>query len=463
MSRPPKEALQSYADAPYGTLSLKGVRIGRISIEEMLVHGREAAITAQEILNEACSRTQRTRSGKHATRYPEPLPVAAPARLLCIEIEDHLRDMERRCLQKETVDATARTLRLLQLTCGDVPVSRIDHKHIYRLWDLMRWAPPGLTSSPDLLFRGYDAAIARGKEMDVQPPAPATAEKHRRFLVAFFNQLVRTRAIPASPMDAFGEIKKDLAIDPDKPERLFSDEDLPRIFEAGRFIPWAQDFPHRWWGPMIGLHTGMRVNEVAQLKVADVINERGLWCLAIRMTVDPDLAHKAIRRTRQSLKGAAAVRTFPIPQPLIQAGFLDYIADVKACGHPRLFPHLSAGVSRKTGETNARYSQAMLTQFSRYLKELGFPKGVGFHAFRHTLATELHHQGVPEEDIALITGHSISKKVPVLHAAYFHKKPAVARTRQAAALAKYRPPVQLPVYQRGQFAKAFSDPRKFYP
>ena len=163
------------------------------------------------------------------------------------------------------------------------------------------------------------------------------------------------------------------------------------------------------------------------------------------------------------MKGKAAIRTLPVPQPLLDAGFLDFLADIRQCGHPRLFPHLSAGINKKTGETNARYSQAALNQFSAYMKALGFPKGVGFHAFRHTIATELHHQGVSDEDIALVTGHSLSKRVPVLHEAYFHKKPAHARAKQIKALEQYRPAVVMPVYVPGQFGQQLKDPSKFYP
>ncbi len=57
-----------------------------------------------------------------------------------------------------------------------------------------------------------------------------------------------------------------------------------------------------------------------------------------------------------------------------------------------------------------------MNQFGRYLRDLGFPKGVGFHAFRHTFATELHHQGIPEEDIALVTGPTGSGKSTTLYA-----------------------------------------------
>lgn len=457
------DSLQDYLQHPYGVLQFRGLRIGRVTIDEVSVAGREAAINLQEFLSTVCDKTQRLRSGKHGTRYPEPLPVAAPARLLSVEIRDHLNDMARRGLQPKTIEVTERTLRILKLTTGDVPVSRIDHKHIYLLWEVLRWAPPGLTSLEGFDGLTAERSIALGKKAAVPAPAPATLERHRRFLVSFFNQLVRTQAIPASPMAAFGEAKRDLAIDPDQPERLFNDDDLQRIFNPATFVPWALEHPHRWWAPMLGLHFGARVNEVCQLKVSDIIEERGVWCVAIRKTVDPDLAHKATARSRQSLKGRAAVRTLPIPQALLDAGFLEFVADIRETGHPRLFPHLSAGVNQKTGDTNARYSSGFLRQFGRYLRDLGFPKGLGFHAFRHTLATDLHHQGVPEESIALITGHSVSKRVPVLHEAYFHKKPEQMRRKQIEALASYRPAVELPVYRRGQFTETFCDRVKLHP
>lgn len=458
-----KEKIQRYIAHPYGQLQVKGIRIGSVSIEEARVKGREAAITLEQILSRAQERARRWRGGKQYDRHSEPLPPYAPARLLSTEIRDHLKHMARKQLQPRTIEATERTLKLLQLACGDIPVTRIDVRHVYRLWDVLRWAPPGLMLRKDFASLTPEQSIEIGRANNVPAPAPATLELHRRFLVAFFNQLVRTHAIPFSPMIAFGEIKKDLTSKPKQSERLFNDEDLQKIFAQATYVPWARNHPHRWWAPLIGLYTGARVNEVCQLKLADIVEERGVWCIAIRKTDDDDLAHKTTGRSRQSLKGKGAVRTLPIAKPLLDAGFLDFVEDVRQTGHPRLFPHLSAGVNQKTGETKARYSRGLLDQFGRYLKTLGFPNGVAFHAFRHTLATDLNYQGVPEEDIALITGHSLSKKAPVLHDAYFHKKPLLVRAKQLAALEQYRPAVTIPIYEKGQFKKQLADPTKFHP
>ncbi|HDS1362009.1 TPA: site-specific integrase [Stenotrophomonas maltophilia] len=466
MTALPSAALTDYIAAPFGTLHLEGIHIGRFRIERATIQGREAAINLQECILTALDEIGRKSALKNGTRYPQQLPMGTPARPLAKEIDDHLADMRRRQLDPKTVLATERTLKLLLLTCGNISACRVDYKHIQALWQLLRWAPKNLLSDPLLKRLSFEDAITLGKEQDVPPLAPATEERHRRFLVAFFNHLVNGQGIASSPMKAFRKPKEDHAIDPDKAIRLFEDGDLQAIFDPATFIPWARK-PQHWWAPMIGLYTGARVNEVCQLKLTDILQERGIWCIAFQKTIDEDLAAdpKRQRRSRQSMKGAGCMRIVPIAKPLLDAGFLEFVEDMRATGHPRLFPLLSAGVNRKTGETNARYSQQFVVDFGRYLKSLGFAKGIGFHAFRHTLATELDVNDVPEREIALVTGHSTDPRdrVQVLRKHYLHKKPQVTRSKQISALELYQPNVELPRYERGQFAEQLKDPSKFHP
>ncbi|MEA9973096.1 site-specific integrase [Xanthomonas campestris pv. raphani] len=466
MTTTPSVTLNDYIASPFGLLHLEGIHIGRYRIDLAIVRGREAAINLQECILAALDETGRKSGLKNSTRYPAQLPMGTPSRPLAKEIEDHLEDMRRRQLEPKTIQSTERTLKLLLLTCGNISAARVDYYHIQALWKLLRWAPRNLVSDPLLKDLSFDEAIALGKEQDVPPLAPATEERHRRFLVAFFNHLVNGQAIDLSPMKAFRKPKEDHTINPDKAIRLFEDADLQAIFDPATFIPWAKK-PQYWWAPMIGLYTGARVNEVCQLKLSDIIEERGVWCIAFQKTLDQDLAAdpKRRRRSRQSMKGAGCMRIIPIAKPLLQAGFLEFVEDMKETGHPRLFPLLSAGVNRTTGETNARYSQQFVVDFGRYLKSLGFPKGIGFHAFRHTLATELDVNDVPEKEIALVTGHSTDPRdrVQVLRRHYLHKKPQVTRSKQINALELYQPNVDLPRYQPGQFASQLSDTSRFHP
>ncbi len=72
---------------------------------------------------------------------------------------------------------------------------------------------------------------------------------------------------------------------------------------------------------------------------------------------------------------------------------------------------------------------------------------------------------VPEKEIALVTGHSTDPRdrVQVLRKHYLHKKPQVTRSKQISALELYQPSVELPRYERGQFAEQLQDPTKFHP
>lgn len=458
------DELHHYLDEPTELLVLENIRIGRMKLGKMTIRGRGAAYNALDVIGSAFEKTQRVRSGKHGTRYHEPLPVCSPARLLSIEIDDHLKHQERRGLRPDTIDDASRTLKLLLMACGDIPVSRIDHHLIYRAWDFIRWAPSGITKNPNAQSQSCEDIIAVGQSLNVRPPARRTMEKHLRFLVTFFNQLEATGAIRMSPMASFGKLRKDLTRPTEQAERFFDEEDLRRIFDPTTYLSWAQKYPHRWWCPILALYTGARINELAQLKLIDIVEEAGRWCISIQQTEDRDLARANKLRSRQSLKGASAIRTIPVHPELLKAGFLEFVDDMRAHKKhtSRLFPHLSAGVNAKTGETNARYSQAVLNQFSTYLKDLKFPKGIGFHAFRHTFVTTLSQQHVRDADIALLTGHSKGGEYRVVQV-YKKRKTLDEAAKKWAALQTFAPQVSVPRYRAGQFAKCLSDPKKFYP
>lgn len=172
MSSIVQQQLRDYITSPFGLLQIKGAHVGNIRATEINITGREAAIHALELFDRADERSRRVRLSKNRTLYPEPLPLGSPARLLSVEISDYLGHRDRCGLAKETVEDTARSLKLLRIACGDVPVSRIDHAHIYRLWDLMRWAPPLLLSDPKYQAYTFEQAVALGKELGVAPRLP---------------------------------------------------------------------------------------------------------------------------------------------------------------------------------------------------------------------------------------------------------------------------------------------------
>lgn len=456
----PGESLDLNAHRPCGW-SAKRIKIGRFVFEDVHVQSREGSHDLNDTLRMANDKTRRIRGAQ--SRYVEPLPASAPARLLSIEATDYLAAIKRRGVSGGAMTSKKNMFRLLILASGDLPVSDISSIHIREFWDVHRWWPRKASSKR--CFRGMSDAdiLAEGKRTNSPAPKSSSIKSAKGDLAAFFNHLLRTRIIHHTPIDPLFDIKDDL-MGPDA-RRPFTDLELSTLFDPATFLPWAQKSPHTWWGPILGLYTGARVNEIAQAKVGDVVDHYGRVCLAIRKTVDADMSGNTQVRTRQSLKGKSAIRFIPIAQPVLDAGFLEYVADIRATKHPRLFPHLSCGVNKKTGDLNgAGYGRGLSTQFSKHLHEvLELPSGFSFHLFRHTLATALELQNVKPELIATITGHEIRKSVPVLQEVYLHGQPSRLVEQQVEAIALFKPPVTLPSYVRGQFARQLGPNAKFYP
>lgn len=444
-------------------LYIESVRVRDVTMTNISLNDVATIKHFQKMLDRLGRDRPRRRKSSQETRFPQPLPLASPARLLSVEVRDYLRDCERRQLHANSVKAYDRTLRSLKIACGDVIVSDIGRDQIREWWEMLIWAPERHLSNATLDGKTAQELIAIGRQQRRTPLASRTLTGHHTNVSAFFSALVLARAIPYSPMDAFPKPKLDVTTEEESSERWFSDDDLKRVFDHDTFKKWAKKYPHRWWAPMIGLYTGARIGEVAQIKTADISKIHGVWCLSIRKTVDADLAHKSYGRSRQGLKNQASQRTIAIAQPLIDAGFLDFLRDLKDAGCKRLFPHLSSGQNRISGETNARYSQGLLNQFGVYMKKLGFPDGMRFHSFRHTLITSLDNDGVEDKDICMISGHALREESQALGGNYRGKIPERIIAAQVKTLARYKPAVVLPVYQKGQFEKQLKDRSKHYP
>ena len=107
----------------------------------------------------------------------------------------------------------------------------------------------------------------------------------------------------------------------------FDEQDLRIIFSAGNFAK-AQTKPSKYWGAVLGLYTGARVNELGQLRVDDLEQVDGVWGIHIRHQV----------------KNKASKRFLPLHPELLKLGFVDYVDEVKAHGFQHVFPGIPWGV-----------------------------------------------------------------------------------------------------------------------
>jgi integrase len=436
------------------------VVVGRVRFEGVHVWSRKGAIDFAEALGAALERTNRARGRSHSAGNTLTVGTQGPTRLLSEEIELYLADMKRRRLSSSSLEGAQHTLALLLAATEDIPVSSIGQDHIRTMWDYIRWWPRNARGQK--AYRDLDtrAIVARGRKQNVSAPSVHVFNSHWRILRAFFNRLVEMTVLAESPLKGLN-FEVDVSIEPTT-GRAFADEELGKIFDQDTFFPWARTLPHRWWVPMLGLYTGARVTELSQLKVADVKQVGSIWTLRIQKTFDDLTEPAGAKGSRQRVKRSSSVRTIPIAQPLLDAGFLDFVADIRATKHPRLFPHLGVGRKQKTGEPRARgYGVMMVDQFSTYTRSLGIEKGVAMHAFRHTISTALRIAKVPDETVAAITGHARREDYPALKRHYQHVGEDVLLREAAEALAMFKPPVALPKYTSGQFKSLLTETWRF--
>lgn len=176
----------------------------------------------------------------------------------------------------------------------------------------------------------------------------------------------------------------------DEPSRkAFTHEQLQTIFDnLTHNDGLARKDAHKW-GSLIGLFTGARVNEIAQLRVKDVRQIDGIWCFDIN---DSD---------NKTLKTTASKRIVPIHPKLIELGLLDYRNSVEVQGYERLLYELTYCRGNGYGKNLSRWvNERFLTKLEIKTKELTF------HSFRHTLITTLFQTGVEEPLVKAIVGHT---------------------------------------------------------
>lgn len=171
----------------------------------------------------------------------------------------------------------------------------------------------------------------------------------------------------------------------DQERSAYSLEDVKRIKSN---LPVDVEAPERYWIPLIGLYNGMRLAEICQLHIEDVVKVDGCWCF--------DINHAG----NKQLKNDASVRVIPIHPKLIELGFIRYFEAMRDTGQPRLWMNLSYirlhGYTNSFGKWYQRYNREYVTED---------PKKV-FHSMRHLVTDTLKQAGVIEAMIAEIVGHT---------------------------------------------------------
>jgi integrase len=184
-----------------------------------------------------------------------------------------------------------------------------------------------------------------------------------------------------------------------KKRTAFTNEDICKLFNSVDYLKNKHKCSWQFWVPLIGLFSGARMEEIAQLYVADIRQVGEVWCF--------DVNGEGVK----SIKTASSKRMIPIHQVLLDLGLLERIYILKQNGHVELFPTLRR--SDKTGKKGDVVSK----WFTRYRRKCGVVDkddaglSKAFHSFRHTVVTLLRAQKVEEKLVKAVVGHELTEDV----------------------------------------------------
>jgi integrase len=133
------------------------------------------------------------------------------------------------------------------------------------------------------------------------------------------------------------------------------------------------EMPHTRRGMVIGLYTGARVSEVAQLELSYFTVVDGVPCM----------------RFDGELKTDVSERVIPIHPDLIRLGLLDWVAEQKRRKQTRLFPTVNTTGKNKGGAISKGTTNLLVRLGITAENRDGRAKRVGFHSFRSTVIQEL--------------------------------------------------------------------------
>jgi integrase len=190
----------------------------------------------------------------------------------------------------------------------------------------------------------------------------------------------------------------------------FSDEQLEAIFSAPLYVGCQDDAAgyarpgaskprgSRFWIPLVGLFTGMRLNEICQLDTADIREIEGVPCIVVT-------EESLTGSTDKSLKTVTSERIVPV-HPFLQAnGFVEFARQKHAAGESKLFNDIAPG---RDGFRSTAFSKWFILFLN---KAKAVREKTSFHSFRHRFRDALREAGVSREIAMALGGWGNGTKV----------------------------------------------------
>lgn len=188
---------------------------------------------------------------------------------------------------------------------------------------------------------------------------------------------VDSRRLPTNPAVGVRMDGKQIT----KRRRSFTDAEALMLLKAAK----GEANPVLHWIPLLCAYSGARLSEMCQLRVEDVREIEGIWC----MVIDSEAG---------SVKTESSERIVPLHRAIIDADFLAFVHKI---GRGPLFADLSPDRFGNRGGNGTK-------MMGRWVRGLGLedPRLGPCHSWRHRMATLSRRYRIARDIRLVLMGHS---------------------------------------------------------
>ena len=278
---------------------------------------------------------------------------------------------------------------------GDIDFSRVTKKEVSHYIDIQTKLPTNRKKSP----KYRDSNIQQLVEMnlsDEETQSPQNINKKLTKLVAFGNWGVRQGILSSNPFSGMKfSVKKQ-----SRSRNPFTADELRKILHPETYFQYTTKFEHPfmpnrstlqmpyYWIFLLGIFSGMRTNEMCQLRLIDIKKVSNIWFMFVENSEET------------KVKTESAVRKVPVHPQLIQLGFVDYVSKLKRSKKERLFWELKEERDGYASKVSRHFNERFLPAvgvWEKYTKVL--------YCTRHTFINKLYSEKVDENVIRSLIGH----------------------------------------------------------
>ena len=287
---------------------------------------------------------------------------------------------------------------------GNIPVSLLSKDSIRKYIKTLIKLPINRRKNPRYRDLSVDEVM---KLKDVKPQSRVNVNKCLTRLTTFMRFGVSQGYIKENYIDGMKiPISKK---DERKKREPFSQEDLVKILNPKTYLDYTIDYkkissnqhitfttnksvklsnPY-YWSFIIGIFSGMRTNEISQLRIDDIVKEGNVWMIIIDETQG------------KRVKTTSSIRKVPVHPTLIKSlGLLDYVEIIKSKGFDRIFPELTKDRDGYSSKISRHYNQNFLPSIGVWKRQVKV-----LYSTRHTFINRCYKKGVDRDILKSIVGH----------------------------------------------------------